>query len=106
MCEEISVDVPLMVIWTVFTGERVCENVTYGPSYLLILYMIAHWLFILSVASLLNVPGQSALRALFSRHTHLQFSYLTLLCILPIFFFLACWAAGSAVASGIVVPML
>ena len=57
-------------------------------------------------ASLLNVHGQRALRLLFSRHTHLQFSYNTVLAILPIYFVLACWASGSAVASGIVVPML
>ena len=62
--------------------------------------------FSFTVASLLNVPGQTGLRMLFSRRTHLQFSYTTLLCILPVYFLFACWSSGSAVASGIVVPML
>lgn len=65
-----------------------------------------HKRFCFPVASLLNVPGQTALRVLFSRRTHLQFNYVSLLSILPIYFILACWASGSAVASGIVVPML
>lgn len=59
-----------------------------------------------SVASLLHSDVQSALRLLFSRRTHLQFNYESLLAVLPIFFILACWASGSAVSSGIVVPML
>ncbi|ELU08671.1 hypothetical protein CAPTEDRAFT_215079 [Capitella teleta] len=58
------------------------------------------------VASLLHSDVQSALRLLFSRRTHLQFNYESLLAVLPIFFILACWASGSAVSSGIVVPML
>ncbi|KAK2191553.1 hypothetical protein NP493_51g02024 [Ridgeia piscesae] len=57
-------------------------------------------------ASLLNVHGLWGLRLLFSRRTHLQFSYAALLSILPIYFTLSCWASGSALASGIVVPNL
>ena len=62
--------------------------------------------FSFSVASLLNVHGQRALRLLFSRRTHYQFNYESLLCVLPLYYIMSCWAAGSAVASGIVVPML
>jgi chloride channel 7 len=60
----------------------------------------------ITVASLLNVHGQRALRLLFSRRSHYQFDYGSLLTILPIYFILACWASGSALASGIVVPKL
>lgn len=74
----------------------------YVHFYLIDAFLCVHY----AVASLLNVPGQTALRLLFSRRTHLQFSYSTLLSILPIYFFLACWASGSAISSGIVVPML
>lgn len=58
------------------------------------------------VASLLNVNGHRALQLLYSRRTHFQFNYACLLSVLPVYFVLACWTAGSAVASGIVVPML
>ena len=61
---------------------------------------------ILTVASLLNVQGQDALRLLFSRHSHHQFSYSALLTVLALYFFMTCWASTSAVACGTVVPML
>jgi Voltage gated chloride channel len=47
-----------------------------------------------------------ALRLLFSRRTHYQFGYASLLTVLPVYFIFTCWASGSAVASGIVVPMM
>jgi len=58
------------------------------------------------VASLLNLNVHFALRLLFSRRTQVQFNCDSLLVVLPIYFVLCCWAAGSAVASGIVIPML
>ena len=58
------------------------------------------------VASLLNLNVHFALRLLFSRRTHVQFNCDSLLAVLPVYFVLCCWAAGSAVASGIVIPML
>ena len=59
-----------------------------------------------AVASLLNVQGQDALRLLFSRRTHYQFSYASLLTVLALYFVMTCWASTSSVACGIVVPML
>ena len=59
-----------------------------------------------TVASLLNLNVHFALRLLFSRRTQVQFNCDSLLAVLPIYFVLCCWAAGSAVASGIVIPML
>jgi len=59
-----------------------------------------------AVASLLNLNVHFALRLLFSRRTQVQFNCDSLLVVLPIYFVLCCWAAGSAVASGIVIPML
>ena len=59
-----------------------------------------------AVASLLNVQGQDALRLLFSRRTHYQFSYASLLTVLALYFVMTCWASTSAVACGTVVPML
>ncbi|CAH1786426.1 unnamed protein product [Owenia fusiformis] len=58
------------------------------------------------ISVLLNVPGADAIRHLFSRQTHLQFDYIPLLVVFPIYFIMACWAAGSSVSSGFVVPML
>jgi chloride channel 7 len=43
---------------------------------------------------------------LFSKHTHKQFSYSSMATMLVIYFVMACWAAGTSIASGVVVPML
>jgi len=67
---------------------------------------VEHVRCVCAVASLLNLNVHFALRVLFSRRTHVQFNCDSLLIILPIYFVLCCWAAGSAVASGIVIPML
>lgn len=43
---------------------------------------------------------------LLSRGTHREISYGACLLMLLVYFIGACWVAGSAVASGLVVPML
>jgi len=57
-------------------------------------------------ATLLFGTGESTIHRLFSRGTHLQFGYGALILTLACYFMLACWAAGSAISSGLVVPML
>lgn len=57
-------------------------------------------------ASLLFLTGERAIRHLFSRNTHYEFGYASLSVVLIIYFFSACWAAGTAVSCGLVVPML
>ncbi|RDD45840.1 Chloride channel protein A [Trichoplax sp. H2] len=58
------------------------------------------------VASLVSVQGEEAIHRLFSRQTYLQFDIGPLATVLVLYFTLACWTAGSAVSSGLVVPML
>ena len=59
-----------------------------------------------SVATLLFTTGEGAIHHLFSRTTHLQFDWGPLLALLPYYFLVVCWAAGTAISSGLVVPML
>ncbi|XP_031558101.1 chloride channel protein D-like isoform X2 [Actinia tenebrosa] len=58
------------------------------------------------VATLLFVTGEQAIHHLFSRGTHFELGYASLFTVLVVYFLLACWSAGSAVSSGLVVPML
>ncbi|EDV26598.1 uncharacterized protein TRIADDRAFT_54760 [Trichoplax adhaerens] len=58
------------------------------------------------VATLITQQGEEAIHRLFSRQTYYQFDYVPLLVVLGPYFILACWSAGTAVASGLVVPML
>ncbi len=60
----------------------------------------------ISVATLMFVTGENAIHHLFSRNTHLELYYPTLCTVLPIYFLMACWAAGTSISSGLVVPML
>ena len=57
-------------------------------------------------ASLLFVTGESAVEHLFSRKTTFEFDYAALFSMFLLWFPMACWCAGSAVASGLVVPIL
>eukprot|EP00051_Salpingoeca_urceolata_P004370 m.64518 g.64518 ORF g.64518 m.64518 type:complete len:418 (+) comp13598_c0_seq1:1431-2684(+) len=57
-------------------------------------------------ASLIFVQGEEAIHHLFTRGTHDEISYGACFLMLFIYFIGACWAAGSAVSSGLVVPML
>jgi chloride channel 7 len=57
-------------------------------------------------ATLLFGTGEQAVYHLFSKHTHKQFSYSSMATMLLVYFVMACWAAGTSIASGVVVPML
>lgn len=50
--------------------------------------------------------GEDAIKHLLSRGTHREFGYRALITMLVVYFLGAVWAAGSAVASGLFVPML
>lgn len=50
--------------------------------------------------------GEDAIKHLLSRGTHREFGYASVGTMLALYFFGACWAAGSAIASGLFVPML
>ena len=50
--------------------------------------------------------GEDAIRHLLSRGTHREFGYGALAVMLVYYFSGAVWAAGSAIASGLFVPML
>jgi len=57
-------------------------------------------------ATLFFVTGEKAIQHLFSRNTHLEFDYAPLVIFFLFYFFLACWAAGTQISCGLVVPML
>jgi len=57
-------------------------------------------------ATLFFGTGENAIQQLFSRNTHLEFSYGPLITFLLIYFLLACWASGTNISCGLVVPML
>ncbi|CAH3018540.1 unnamed protein product [Porites evermanni] len=58
------------------------------------------------VATLLFATGEKAIHRLFSRNTPDKLGYASLFTVLVIYFLLACWSAGTAISSGLVVPML
>ncbi|KAG1682671.1 Chloride channel protein A [Nymphon striatum] len=58
------------------------------------------------VATLLFLTGESAIGHLFSRNTHYEMDLAPLAVVFVVYFILACWAAGSSISSGLVVPML
>ncbi|XP_074841905.1 chloride channel protein C-like [Carettochelys insculpta] len=57
-------------------------------------------------AALLAENGKRGIMYLFKRGTHEEFGYPSLFTALAVYFLLSCWTAGSAVASGLVIPML
>jgi len=59
-----------------------------------------------AAATLTFGPGEEAIKHLFSIGTHEQFGCGTLAAFLVLYYFLACWAAGTSISSGLVVPML
>ncbi|NXJ75781.1 CLCB protein, partial [Trogon melanurus] len=59
-----------------------------------------------SAAALLVESGKQGITYLFKRGTHEEFGYTSLCTALAFYFILSCWTAGSAVASGLVIPML
>lgn len=58
------------------------------------------------LATIMSVTGEDAIRHLFSRGTHREFGYAALVVMLVWYFLGAAWTAGSAIASGVFVPML
>lgn len=58
------------------------------------------------LATLMYVTGEDAIKHLLSRGTHREFGYAALVTMLLVYFLGAVWAAGSAIASGLFVPML
>ncbi|XP_070575370.1 chloride channel protein C-like [Ptychodera flava] len=58
------------------------------------------------LATLMFVTGESAIGHLFSRDTHLEFGYASLCTMLVLYYPMACWTAGTAMSTGLVVPML
>ncbi|KAK9804251.1 hypothetical protein WJX72_003440 [[Myrmecia] bisecta] len=58
------------------------------------------------LATLMSVTGEDAIRHLLSRGTHREFGYGAIIVMLIFYFAGAVWAAGSAIASGLFVPML
>ncbi|KAL5021105.1 hypothetical protein ScPMuIL_000260 [Solemya velum] len=58
------------------------------------------------VATLLFGTFETAVKHLFSRDTHLQFGYLSLFTVLCFYFVMICWASGTSVSCGTLVPML
>ncbi|KAL3159050.1 hypothetical protein ABBQ32_011048 [Trebouxia sp. C0010 RCD-2024] len=58
------------------------------------------------LATLMYVTGEDAIKHLLSRGTHREFGYAALVTMLVVYFLGAVWAAGSAIASGLFVPML
>ncbi|NXK28677.1 CLCB protein, partial [Arenaria interpres] len=59
-----------------------------------------------SAAALLIENGKQGITYLFKRGTHEEFGYAALCTALALYFILSCWTAGSAVASGLVIPVL
>ncbi|NXC40219.1 CLCB protein, partial [Penelope pileata] len=59
-----------------------------------------------SAAALLVENGKQGIAYLFKRGTHEEFGYTSLCTALAFYFILSCWTAGSAVASGLVIPTL
>lgn len=58
------------------------------------------------VATLFFLTGEDAVKHLFSRGTHLQFDLVSLATVCILYFFFVCWATGTAVSGGMLVPML
>ncbi|XP_064610554.1 chloride channel protein C-like [Liolophura sinensis] len=58
------------------------------------------------LATLLFGTSEEAVKHLFSRNTHLEFGYASLFTVLPFYFLMVCWASGTSVSCGILVPML
>ena len=58
------------------------------------------------LATLMSVTGEDAIRHLLSRGTHKEFGYAALICMLLFYFLGAAVTAGSAISSGVFVPML
>ncbi|NXN24083.1 CLCB protein, partial [Nycticryphes semicollaris] len=73
----------------------------------LLMFCISLCLFLcVAAAALLMENGKQGITYLFKRGTHEEFGYTSLCSALAFYFILSCWTAGSAVSSGLVIPML
>ncbi|NWW95107.1 CLCB protein, partial [Rhynochetos jubatus] len=74
---------------------------------ILLMFSISLHLFLcVAAAALLFENGKQGITYLLKRGTHEEFGYTSLCAALAFYFILSCWTAGSAVASGLVIPML
>ncbi|NWQ74799.1 CLCB protein, partial [Columbina picui] len=73
---------------------------------LLMFYISPNLFLCVAAAALLVENGKRGITYLFKRGTHEEFGYTSLCTALAFYFILSCWTAGSAVASGLVIPML
>ncbi|NXS74565.1 CLCB protein, partial [Pandion haliaetus] len=74
---------------------------------ILLKFCISPHLFLcVAAAALLVENGKQGITYLFKRGTHEEFGFTSLCTALAFYFILSCWTAGSAVASGLVIPML
>eukprot|EP01062_Namystynia_karyoxenos_P034828 TRINITY_DN25497_c0_g2_i1.p1 TRINITY_DN25497_c0_g2~~TRINITY_DN25497_c0_g2_i1.p1 ORF type:complete len:948 (+),score=286.76 TRINITY_DN25497_c0_g2_i1:76-2844(+) len=58
------------------------------------------------LATLTLSDNEGTIRRLFSRQTDPEFGYAPLCVFLVLYFSFACWAAGSAMSSGLLIPMM
>ncbi|NXX82833.1 CLCB protein, partial [Urocolius indicus] len=74
---------------------------------IVLMFCVSPHLFLcVAAAALLVENGKQGITYLFKRGTHEEFGYTSLCTALAFYFILSCWTAGSAVASGLVIPML
>ncbi|NXG39089.1 CLCB protein, partial [Dromaius novaehollandiae] len=95
----------LVMIYILFvTLRHVRTNALHGfvrdPFNVLYLFLCP------AAAALLVENGKQGITYLFKRGTPGEFGYASLCTTLAFYFILSCWTAGSAVASGLVIPML
>ena len=57
-------------------------------------------------ATLIFTNGVTTIQRLFSRNMEVEFGYTELAIYLAVYFLLACWASGTNISCGLVVPML
>ncbi|NXW30432.1 CLCB protein, partial [Phaetusa simplex] len=85
---------------------RQMRTTTYYIFTLLMFCISPHLFLCVAAAALLVENGKQGITYLFKRGTHEEFGYTSLCTALAFYFILSCWTAGSAVASGLVIPML
>ncbi|NXI70300.1 CLCB protein, partial [Anseranas semipalmata] len=99
LLETVLILVKRLVTVSMITGSLSCK--------ILLLFCISPHLFLcVAAAALLVENGKQGITYLFKRGTHEEFGYTSLCTALAFYFILSCWTAGSAVASGLVIPML
>ena len=69
-------------------------------------YQSDHTIMNARCAMVVGLAGEDSIKHLLSRGTHREFGYAALVVMLVFYFAGAVWAAGSAISSGLFVPML